>query len=92
MQFGVSMSDCKVYVLGIGSGQGGLKEVLTDTRVRYVPKGSLKLYTVGGFEAIGLLCAKCSSLATNVRPWITCGHCGEPLLEVVSPALPPRVL
>lgn len=69
-----------------------LKEVLTDTGVRYVPKGSLVLYTAGGYEATGLLCAKCSSLTTNVRPWITCGHCWEPLLEVISPVLPPQVL
>lgn len=74
------MSDWKVYVLGIGPGPGGLINVLTDTGVRYVPKGCLVLYTVGGYEAIGLLCSKCSGLATNVRPWITCEHCGETLL------------
>lgn len=86
------MSDWKVYVPGIGSSRGGLKDVLTDTGVQYVPKDSLMLCTAGGYEPIGLLYAKCSSLANNVHPWITCGHCGEPLLEVVLPALPPRVL
>lgn len=77
---------------GIGPGLSGSKGTLTDTRVRYTPKGSLALYTVGGYEALGLIYGKCSGLATNLRPWIICGRCGKPLLEVVSPALPLRTL
>lgn len=81
-----------MYVPNVGPSLSGSKNSLTDTRVRYVPKGSLSLYTAGGYEAIGLVCEKCSSLATNVLPWIICGQCGEPLLEVVSPALLLRAL
>lgn len=70
--------------------------ILVSVRARrnlsYVPKGSLALYTAGGYEALGLICEKCSSLATHLRPWIVCGRCGEHLLEVVSPAQPPRIL
>lgn len=81
-----------VCSVGVGLGLIGSKGLLTDTGVRSTPKGSLALYTTGGYKAIGLICGKCSGLATNLWPWIICGRCGESLLEAVSPAQPPRTL
>lgn len=87
-----TVEDWKIYVPDVGPSLSGPNGGLTDTGVWYVPKGSLVLYTAGGYEATGLVCEKCSSLATSIWPWIICGHCGVPLLEVVSPTSPPRAL
>lgn len=57
---GVSVSDWKVSLSGIGPGPVGLREVITDTGVHYIPKGNLSLYTAEAYEAVGLLCSKCS--------------------------------
>lgn len=67
------MADWENHVLGISPGLSGPKGVITDTGVRYEPKGSLALYTAGGYEAIGLVCAKCSGLATNALPGLSVG-------------------